>query len=356
MHKKLLNFNQQYQRQSQWCWAAVACSISKYYFRRSRWTQCHIVCNELSDTRCCDKTLVPSCNRPWSLRLALERTGNYFNQIYSPISFSAVKRQIDLNNVIGVRIAWTNGTGHFVTLSGYWELLGVNYYYIEDPRKGSPRNRLISEDALRRNYLTNGVWTDTYLTKFGGNTMIKETFIDRKLRERANKIAEVMFPKKRYRLLKALKTGLEEFSHPMYNITFESIRSKQLKLKEAGFRYFNLEQMVLFNLGGAGEQAEITEIIFDENYLYDYVRFYFTAFEKGMMEDRTYDLGFVIQSELNRSAFCLIDKNQIHTENLYLEFIPSIAGKNVFYNEDEYLRILSELSENSRPYDDQLGG
>jgi len=43
----LLDFSMQQQDQTNWCWAAVAASVVRYYHADTQWTQCRIAEGEL---------------------------------------------------------------------------------------------------------------------------------------------------------------------------------------------------------------------------------------------------------------------------------------------------------------------
>ncbi len=47
----LLPYERQDQEQTQWCWAAVAASVAKYYDAETSWKQCTIVNAELPSRR-----------------------------------------------------------------------------------------------------------------------------------------------------------------------------------------------------------------------------------------------------------------------------------------------------------------
>lgn len=49
----ILPFNMEAQLKTNWCWAATAKSVSRFYSRLTPWTQCKIASQEL-DKSCCD--------------------------------------------------------------------------------------------------------------------------------------------------------------------------------------------------------------------------------------------------------------------------------------------------------------
>jgi hypothetical protein len=74
---KQLSFDMQMQTQSNWCWAATATSVSRFYWFLSTWTQCQVANAELERSDCCNSNVPGACNVPWFLDRALTRTNNF---------------------------------------------------------------------------------------------------------------------------------------------------------------------------------------------------------------------------------------------------------------------------------------
>src|SRR5688572_7905789 len=69
-----LPFQVEPQMQTQWCWAAVASSISKFYDSASAWTQCSVANAQLAKNVCCDPQAAQGeCNKQSRLDQALEK-------------------------------------------------------------------------------------------------------------------------------------------------------------------------------------------------------------------------------------------------------------------------------------------
>src|SRR6266567_5937703 len=115
---KTLAFVVQHQNQTNWCWAAVTASIAAYY-RNQGWSQCGVVNDRLGQVMCCQDGSSAICNQPWYLDQALSRVGHLANYISAPLSMQQIQSEIDAGRVIGVRIGWMNGGGHFITIRGY---------------------------------------------------------------------------------------------------------------------------------------------------------------------------------------------------------------------------------------------
>ena len=156
-----LNFTIQQQVQTEWCWSAVATSISHFYNASSAWTQCSLANAELGQTTCCQNGSSSACNQPWYLERALQRTGNLQNWTGAPASYAAVQQEIGDSRPLGVRIGWSGGGGHFVVLDGY-DTAGDQYLSVKDPFYGAST---YSYAAFQTAYQSTGSWTHTYFTK-----------------------------------------------------------------------------------------------------------------------------------------------------------------------------------------------
>ena len=157
----VLPFNMEAQTQSNWCWAATAKSVSHFYSGLSRWTQCKIAGKELTQT-CCTSPVPSGCNVPWYLNKALDRTFNYVSMQSGTISWSEIKSQLDQGLVVGTRIGWNGGGGHFMVIYGVSRVFHNEYLYIDDPIYGKS---VLSYNEFATNYQGAGSWTHTYFTK-----------------------------------------------------------------------------------------------------------------------------------------------------------------------------------------------
>jgi len=157
----VLPFNMEMQTQSNWCWAATSKSVSHFYSGLSPWTQCKVAGSELNQT-CCTSPVPSACNVPWYLDRALQRTHNFVSFQGGTISFDDIKSQIDQGLVVGARIGWLGGGGHFMVIYGVSKVLFKEYLYIDDPIYGKS---VLLYNTFATNYQGCGTWTHTYFTK-----------------------------------------------------------------------------------------------------------------------------------------------------------------------------------------------
>ncbi len=150
------------QQQTQWCWSAVATSVSLFYDSASGWTQCALVDAELGQTSCCVNGGTPTCNQPWFLDLALTRTGNLDPPVGGVATFAVTANEIDAGQPVGVRIGWSGGGGHFVVIAGYTELSLSRWLAMRDPWFG---NSSVGWSGLQTSYQGTGSWTHTNNTQ-----------------------------------------------------------------------------------------------------------------------------------------------------------------------------------------------
>jgi uncharacterized membrane protein len=114
-----LGLIEEYQQESEWCWAATTVSINRYYDPASTWTQCSFVNDAFSLTTCCQDGSSSACNQPWYGDRALKITGNYVSTGNGKPSFSTVVNEINAGRPISVAIYWFGTGGHNPAVDGY---------------------------------------------------------------------------------------------------------------------------------------------------------------------------------------------------------------------------------------------
>lgn len=199
--ERRLHFRIQRQEQSEWCWAAVAVSVERFFDPHSKLTQCEVANKVIpklpkqvppivfppSDCGCCCHCCCnpESCNHPAELKLALQLIYKWRTTLSqcvaqqtpaggnpSPpptivstgtLTFEEVCREIDRRRPIGVGITWDSGGGHFVVIRGYRLLSsGARQVYVADPLNPSS---LVDFDEFTFSYFGDGEWTETDLVR-----------------------------------------------------------------------------------------------------------------------------------------------------------------------------------------------
>lgn len=159
---KSLGFDIEAQQQTQWCWAAVAVSVARFYKSASSSTQCSVVSAELNQATCCTNGGTNKCNKPWFLENALQRVEHLDGaRIDTHLQFGEVVTEIDEGQPLGVRIGWKGGGGHFVVVDGY--ATASQMVDVKDPWEDG--HVFIPYATLRDRYNGNGSWTHSYRTK-----------------------------------------------------------------------------------------------------------------------------------------------------------------------------------------------
>jgi hypothetical protein len=163
---KQLSFDMQSQERTEWCWAATAASVSRYYAATSgvaAKSQCEIatICVGFA---CCPP-LPPDWdgNRFWALEDALDATAHLATgPTDSYLSFQDIVHEIDEGRPVCCRIYWDNGSGHFNVITGYANELAEEVV-IRDPEP-SYGNSVMPYRTFVTNY-HGGKWKAAYLTK-----------------------------------------------------------------------------------------------------------------------------------------------------------------------------------------------
>lgn len=160
----ILNFRTQKQLLDNWCWAAVASSISFYYHPGSRWRQSTLA-GTMIDSQCStinqeNATVAPShCDRMLDLANVLQATGNFAGEIARPLQFNEIITQINHGWPVCCQLLWPGFiASHFVTIYGYTG----NNIIIGDPQAGV---FTIDYQEFATNYRNGGRWQRSYGTQ-----------------------------------------------------------------------------------------------------------------------------------------------------------------------------------------------
>ena len=165
------SFQIETQEKLNWCWAAVAATLSQYFFPDSPISQCEIAREVLHPQGgdCCGA--VSDCDRSAELKDALSAAGALTGQTIhtrklagKPITFGAIRKQIDSGHPVGVHIEWySEQRGHVVIISGYsLDRSGEQWLDIADPYY---QDATVPYAQFVSAYLDAGEWRDTYLVE-----------------------------------------------------------------------------------------------------------------------------------------------------------------------------------------------
>jgi hypothetical protein len=145
------NFQIETQEKSEWCWAAVAVSIEKYFNSKS----------DLTQDKVAEKVLGNKRNEPATLIKALNSVKRLSATLTSPLSLDLVRAELDAGRPVCARIKWSGGGAHFVVITGYQLLQsGARHVDVADPF--NPNSTLAYDDFCNA-YFGDGTWVDTYL-------------------------------------------------------------------------------------------------------------------------------------------------------------------------------------------------
>ncbi|PSL19567.1 papain-like cysteine protease family protein [Chitinophaga ginsengisoli] len=266
----VLNFNMEAQTQSNWCWAATSKSVSFFYSALlNPWTQCKIASAELGQT-CCTSPVPGPCNVPWYLDKALTRTKNFVQLISGTMTWEAVKAQIDAGLVVGTRIGWSGGGGHFMAIYGVSKILNTKYFHIDDPIYGKS---VLTVNQFSTNYQGSGSWTHSYITKKHFYFMwIKDLVFKPELLKPIPEVRPLIRLQRPD--LKADKTAAElelSFAHHAYVVGLKDI-DKDIKIPErpSSLRVIELDQkkpVALYDLATTEDDPQVLQVSTDDDYL-----------------------------------------------------------------------------------------
>jgi hypothetical protein len=159
-----------------WCWAAVADSVSHCVSASSTFSMCTVASAVLGTVtrqmcNCCDSANEQTCDTDQDLVVALTATGNFDHLDDDNLDADDIAASLNGELPVCLRIAWNETEGHFVGVNG----VGtggdsLTYLSISDPIYGPSS---CSTDALRDGgYAVNGggvafhgSWSRTFFTK-----------------------------------------------------------------------------------------------------------------------------------------------------------------------------------------------
>jgi hypothetical protein len=158
-----LAFSEQYQLESEWCWAATTVSITTYYDAASTWTQCLLVNQAFNQTTCCQDGSSTACNQPGYPDQALTITGHLASTSSGKPSFDAIVSQIDAGHPVSIAIYWNGGGGHNPAVSGYdGSTSAAPMIDIQDPIYGPSTQDF---NSFPGSYNGGATWGESYFTQ-----------------------------------------------------------------------------------------------------------------------------------------------------------------------------------------------
>ncbi|MFC5550973.1 C39 family peptidase [Massilia aerilata] len=160
---KTLPFAMEKSREKDWCWAATAVSVSRYYNPQSPWNQCKVADACLS-LPCCHQPAPANCLRTYSLTGPLRKTANLNRYGAGSASLQDVETEINNGRPVCCHVKWRGKGGHFVAIVGY-DLL-AQQVIVEDPKGNVAR---LPYAVFCKSYSVGsnkgGVWDYTYYTQ-----------------------------------------------------------------------------------------------------------------------------------------------------------------------------------------------
>jgi hypothetical protein len=174
------------QERENWCYAAVAVSIAKFYNKETDWTQCRLATENLNNVEkkasknyCCDHPEDPDCNtvgfiyKKETQKGALVTIKNFAQCYDGPVDLMSIVVEISSGRPVIALHNYTDETndfyegGHFTVISGYKGLWqdGCSLY-VQDPwdNYGFTDNDIIYEQ-FKTYWGVVGTWDYTYFTK-----------------------------------------------------------------------------------------------------------------------------------------------------------------------------------------------
>ena len=167
LKEKTINVPQIKQEQSNWCWAACAEMVLRYY-DDSTVRQCEFANELFNRTECCLEPSIPACNRPCEM----PDISNLYSRkhirsefVDKAISFSKLQSEIDADRPVEVAYFWKDlgKPGHSVIVRG-WRIDGQEeFVHVNDPADSpTSMSEIVAYAELLAPY-GEGEWTYTWI-------------------------------------------------------------------------------------------------------------------------------------------------------------------------------------------------
>ncbi len=152
----------QHQELSNWCWAAIAASLSAFYGGRQL-AQAEVAADVLgyacSGFRA-DPELAARCNVCARLDDALKAVGGYSHWSPGKPTFARIRTEIDAGRPVCFGLDWLSGGFHYAVVTGYYA--DAREIYVADPLHGPSVQAF--EPFPSRYRGSGGVWRGTFWT------------------------------------------------------------------------------------------------------------------------------------------------------------------------------------------------
>jgi hypothetical protein len=142
-----------------WCWAAVAVSVRRFFDRGAAARQCDLANSILGLTTCCDDDVSGNNSQPLPPALIEMDVLRRIRQ--GAVTFEEVQAEIDAGRPVACYIAWSaaGGAAHFTCIAGYDAARNI---MIRDPQFDSST---MPFDTFATAYQGSGSWAYTYFLK-----------------------------------------------------------------------------------------------------------------------------------------------------------------------------------------------
>jgi len=163
-----IGFTIEYQKQTNWCWAAVSLGVATRY-NTPGWQQCTIASAVFPQCDCCGadgpRTGAGGCNNTSNLILSLGKVGHFDRIDIHPQAYETIKQEMNADRPLCCMIQWFGSNlSHYVVIGGWIEQGGTQYVEIHDPAAHAPIHMTYS-DLCTRYSRYGDRWTNSYFTK-----------------------------------------------------------------------------------------------------------------------------------------------------------------------------------------------
>lgn len=163
-----LHLDMQQQEKSNWCWAAVAASVARFFRPADTVTQCSIANGELRRSDCCEDCDGDPCNVSGYMMSSLYRVGHFRKWLARrPPHQRQIVEEVDDSRPLCARVVWQGGGSHYLTIVGYAKPAGTLPHCMTGVAVADPWFGLSDIDYadFPKRYAIGGIATDSYYTR-----------------------------------------------------------------------------------------------------------------------------------------------------------------------------------------------
>jgi hypothetical protein len=289
----------------------------------------------------------------------LTTTGNFVPPIQArAFILTEIQAQINTGKLIGVRIEWPGGDGHFVIVHGFDDTTADPLVYIGDPIYGKS---IIKLSTFTNDYhQAGGQWTHSYITK-SQVSVLQFTDINAHLFEAARRVRPEAAKSRQEKINFSTPPDIAlSMPHDVYLIDINSLRLQAVPtFRLIGFRVLDNSEknhQLIYEFDNSTANGTVQQVIHDPSYTLPYFEALDNMMKNPYLQNGQFSLRLVRLPSLKVEALWLHEDKDPHLDH----FLP-LSPTSVFPTREPlpaavFFDRLRQAAEEKRNYNDPLLG